>query len=89
MISANDQLMHAADYRAADRQLSQWRRRRAVRCRQRHRFRPDGASLGLANGKRSALLIIFRQPGANIIDTVDGIKAALPQLHASINPPST
>ncbi len=42
-------------------------------------------SLGLANGKRAALLIIFRQPGANIIDTVDGIKAALPQLHASIN----
>ena len=42
-------------------------------------------SLGLANGKRAALLIIFRQPAANIIDTVDGIKAALPQLHASIN----
>ena len=31
------------------------------------------------------LLIIFRQPGANIIDTVDGIKAAMPQLHASID----
>ncbi len=43
-------------------------------------------SLGLSNGQRSALLIIFRQPGANIIKTVDGIKAALPQLHASINP---
>jgi multidrug efflux pump len=38
------------------------------------------------HGKRAALLIIFRQPGANIIDTVDGIKAALPQLHASIDP---
>ena len=43
-------------------------------------------SLGLANGDRAALLIIFRQPGANIIDTVDGIKAALPQLNATINP---
>ncbi|MBV9610919.1 MAG: efflux RND transporter permease subunit, partial [Acidobacteriaceae bacterium] len=43
-------------------------------------------SMGIANGKRAALLIIFRQPGANIIDTVDGIKAALPQLHASIDP---
>ncbi len=42
-------------------------------------------SLGLANGKRAALVIIFRQPGANIIQTVDGVKAALPQLHASIN----
>jgi multidrug efflux pump len=43
-------------------------------------------SLGLANGRKAALLIIFRQPGANIITTVDAIKAALPQLHASIDP---
>ena len=50
------------------------------------RFGETFASLGLANGKRAALLIIFRQPGANIIETVDGIKAALPQLHASIDP---
>jgi multidrug efflux pump len=42
-------------------------------------------SLGLSNGKRSALIVIFRQPGANIIDTVDAVKAAMPQLHASIN----
>jgi multidrug efflux pump len=43
-------------------------------------------SIGLTNGKRAALLIVFRQPGANIIQTVDGIKAALPQLRAAINP---
>ena len=43
-------------------------------------------SLGLTNGKQAALLIIFRQPGANIISTVDGIKQTLPQLHASIDP---
>jgi multidrug efflux pump len=43
-------------------------------------------SLGLANGKKAALLIIFRQPGANIIDTVDGIRQALPQLSAAIDP---
>ena len=43
-------------------------------------------SLGLSNSKRAALLIIFRQPGANIITTVDAIKATLPQLHASIDP---
>jgi len=30
------------------------------------------------------LLIIFRQPAANIIDTVDRIRAALPQLKAAI-----
>jgi multidrug efflux pump len=41
-------------------------------------------SAGLANGKPCALVIIFRQPGANIIDTVDGIREALPQLKASI-----
>ena len=44
------------------------------------------AQAGYANGKPSVLLIIFRQPGANIIDTVDGIRAALPQLKAAIPP---
>ncbi len=39
---------------------------------------------GFANGKPSVLIIIFRQPGANIIDTVDRIRAALPSLKASI-----
>jgi multidrug efflux pump len=39
---------------------------------------------GFVNGKPSVLLIIFRQPGANIIDTVDRIGAALPSLKASI-----
>jgi multidrug efflux pump len=43
-------------------------------------------SLGLMNGRPAALLFIFRQPGANIIATVDAIKAALPKLHAAINP---
>jgi multidrug efflux pump len=41
-------------------------------------------SAGLTNGKPCALIIIFREPGANIIDTVDGVRAALPQLAASI-----
>ena len=41
-------------------------------------------SAGLANGKPCALIIIFREPGANIIDTVEGVRAALPQLAASI-----
>jgi multidrug efflux pump len=42
-------------------------------------------SLGFANGKKAALLIIFRQPGANVINTVDAVRAALPQLQATIN----
>jgi len=39
---------------------------------------------GFVYGKPSVLIIIFRQPGANIIDTVDRIRAALPALKASI-----
>ncbi|WP_211464301.1 efflux RND transporter permease subunit [Collimonas silvisoli] len=39
---------------------------------------------GSANGKPSVLVILNRQPGANIIDTVDEVRALLPQLRASI-----
>jgi multidrug efflux pump len=39
---------------------------------------------GYLNGKRAVVLIVFRQPGANIIDTVDGIRAELPSIQASI-----
>ena len=44
----------------------------------------DLRNSGYANGKPSVLVIIFRQPGANIIDTVDRVRAALPQLKAAI-----
>jgi multidrug efflux pump len=39
---------------------------------------------GFVNGKPCVLIIIFRQPGANIIETVDRVRAALPALRASI-----
>jgi multidrug efflux pump len=39
---------------------------------------------GLANGKPAVLVIIYRQPGGNIIDTVDRVFAVLPQLQASL-----
>ena len=39
---------------------------------------------GFLNGKPSVQMLIFRQPGANIIATVDGVKAALPALEATI-----
>ena len=39
---------------------------------------------GIANGKPAILLIISKQPDANIIDTVDRVRALLPQLKASI-----
>jgi multidrug efflux pump len=44
----------------------------------------DVRNLGLADGKRAVLLIVRKQPGANVIDTVDRIKAAVPQIQASI-----
>ena len=44
----------------------------------------DIRNSGYANGLPSVLLILFRQPGANIIDTVDAVRAVLPQLRASI-----
>jgi multidrug efflux pump len=39
---------------------------------------------GRANGEPSVLVILSRQPGANIIDTVDQVKAELPQLQAAL-----
>ncbi|MBB5063374.1 efflux RND transporter permease subunit [Granulicella mallensis] len=39
---------------------------------------------GYLNGKRAIVLIVFRQPGANIIDTVDRIDAQMPSLQATI-----
>jgi multidrug efflux pump len=41
---------------------------------------------GLANGKPAVLVILYRQPNANIISTVDLVKALMPQLRASISP---
>jgi hydrophobe/amphiphile efflux-1 (HAE1) family protein len=41
---------------------------------------------GWQNGKRGILLLCFKEPGANVIDTVERIKAALPALEASIPP---
>jgi len=46
----------------------------------------DVHTAGLANGKPAVLIIIYRQPGANIIGTVDNVRALLPQLQASISP---
>jgi multidrug efflux pump len=44
----------------------------------------DLRAAGLANGNPAVLVILFRQPGANIIETVDRVRALLPQLEASL-----
>jgi HAE1 family hydrophobic/amphiphilic exporter-1 len=46
----------------------------------------DAKQAAWANGKRGVFLVVFKQPGANVIETVDRIKAMLPRLVAAIPP---
>jgi hydrophobic/amphiphilic exporter-1 (mainly G- bacteria), HAE1 family len=46
----------------------------------------DAKQAAWADGKRGVFLVIFKQPGANVIETVDKIKAQLPRLVAAIPP---
>jgi multidrug efflux pump len=39
---------------------------------------------GLSNGQHAVLVVVFRSPGANVIQTVDNVRAAFPQLQASL-----
>jgi multidrug efflux pump len=83
-ILANDQAKKAADYLPL---IVAYRKGAAVRLADLgdvvdsvQDLRNDGS----ANGKPAVLLVLNRQPGANIIDTVDRVKAVLPELAASI-----
>src|SRR5450432_2202241 len=49
----------------------------------------DRRNIGLANGKPGVLIIVFRQPGVNIIETVDRVRAMMPYLQSSISPAIT
>ncbi len=83
-IYTNDQANHAADYRPL---IIAYRNGSAVHLTDVGEVRDSVENLrnqGLANGKPAVLVILYRQPGANIIDTIDRIKALLPQLQASI-----
>ena len=44
----------------------------------------DLRTAGLVNGKPSVLVVISRQPGANIIETVDNVRSLMPQLSAAL-----
>src|SRR5262252_1699847 len=46
----------------------------------------DAKKAAWAQGKRCVFLVIFKQPGANVIDTVDRIKAKLPRLREALPP---
>ncbi len=83
-VGANDQIFTAADYAPL---VVAYRHGSAVRISDIGEAQDSVESIrnsGYANGKPSVLVIISRQPGANIIDTVDRIRAILPQITASI-----
>ncbi|MCK9382811.1 MAG: multidrug efflux RND transporter permease subunit [Sulfuritalea sp.] len=83
-ILANDQAKTAADYVPV---IVAFRNGAAVRLgdvAQVEDGMQDVRNAGLVNGKPAVMMILRRQPGANIIETVDRVNALLPQLRASI-----
>jgi multidrug efflux pump len=83
-ILANDQISHAEDYKPI---IVGYNKGSAVRLSDVADVLDSTQNLraaGYLNGKRAVTLIVFRQPGANIIDTVDRIREALPSVKASI-----
>ena len=81
-IYANDQANKAADYQSL---IVAYRNGAAVHLSDVGEV-TDGVenlrNAGLANGKPAVLIILYRQPGANIISTVDAVKALMPQLQS-------
>jgi multidrug efflux pump len=83
-VGANDQILKASDYQQF---VVAYRNGSAVRVSdigEAVDSVEDLRNSGYANGKPSVLVIIYRQPGANIIDTVDNIRAVLPRIQSSI-----
>ena len=78
-IYTNDQASKAAQFRT-----SSWRTATATRCGCRMWSQvldsvENVRNLGLADGKPAVLVILYRQPGANIIETVDRVTALIPR----------
>jgi multidrug efflux pump len=83
-ILANDQISHADDYKPL---IVGYNHGAAVRLSDVAQVTDSVQNIraaGYLNGKRSVTVIIYRQPGANIIQTVDAIRAQLPSIQASI-----
>ncbi len=83
-IYVNDTATHAEDYRPL---IVAYRNNAPVRLQDVATVSAgveDVRNLGLADGKPSILVVLHRQPGANVIDVVDHVRALLPQLQASI-----
>ncbi len=85
-IYANDQLLNAKDWNDV---IIAYRNGGPLRVRdigQAIAGPEDTKQAAWADGKRGVFLVIFKQPGANVIDTVNRIKAQLPRLIAAIPP---
>jgi multidrug efflux pump len=85
-IGANDQARHAADYVPL---VVAWRNGAPVRLGDVASVRDSVENVrnaGATNGRPSVLLFVFRQPGANILETVERVKDLMPQLRASVPP---
>jgi hydrophobe/amphiphile efflux-1 (HAE1) family protein len=85
-IAANDQIMEPGEY---DDTIVAYRNGAPVRVRDiGHAIEAptDTTIAAYENADRAVLLVVFKQPGANVIDTVDTIKARLPSLAAAIPP---
>ncbi len=85
-ISTTDQMMKAEDYRPL---ILRYRQGSAVRLADVARVTDSVENVrnsGLSNGIPAIMVPIFRQPDANIIETVDRVKAILPQMQASLPP---
>jgi hydrophobe/amphiphile efflux-1 (HAE1) family protein len=85
-IAANDQLTKAEDYNDV---IIAYRNGAPVRVRDvGHAVAgPQDVNIAaLMNNSPSVILLVYKQPGANVIDTVDRIKAAMPQLSSVIPP---
>ena len=83
-INANDQLVTAADYASL---ILAYRNGAPVRLSNVARVVDSAENIKLgawANMKPAIILNVQRQPGANVIATVDGIKARLPELQAGL-----
>ncbi|HLY16981.1 MAG TPA: efflux RND transporter permease subunit, partial [Bryobacteraceae bacterium] len=83
-VGANDQMFKAADYRPLIVSYHNGAPVRVSDVADVVDSVEDLRNAGYANGLPSILVVVFRQPGANIIDTVDRIRTELPVLKASI-----
>ncbi|MBS2024752.1 MAG: efflux RND transporter permease subunit, partial [Deltaproteobacteria bacterium] len=85
-LAANDQLLNAEPYKSL---IITYKNGAPVRLADVARVFDDVENARVAawaDGERAVLIIIRRQPGANIIEVIDRVKALMPQLASSVSP---